>query len=186
MPAHPPREGQGSKHSWLLADNPAPDGTATSSAGFLCRSPAERAQTRVRGISHQGFHTAAASPCAAVRTAAPLVCRWWAASGLRHTACSHAASRKHGRLENIHLQALRGLDRMQHPTGLPGSHLAPSKMEGDEARYLESGKGQGRGTQPLNIVCWTQDLEPGWPCTPSRICALSQLGMSRAGGGDCH
>ena len=53
MPARPPREGQGSKHSWLPADNPAWAGTPASHAGFPCRSPAERARAPARGLSYQ-------------------------------------------------------------------------------------------------------------------------------------
>ena len=59
MLACPPREGQGPEHSGFPAGNPALDGAATSRAGFLCRSPAERALVSERGISHQGSLTAA-------------------------------------------------------------------------------------------------------------------------------
>lgn len=55
-------------------------------------------------------------------------------------------------------------------------------MEGAAAEQLESEKGGGWvGTEPLHVVGWAQDLGPNWPCTPSRICALCQTGMSRVG-----
>lgn len=52
--------------------------------------------------------------------------------------CSHT-SWKHGQLENINLQGLWGLDKMQHSRGLPGSNLAPSKTEGSGVREWGAG-----------------------------------------------
>ena len=70
MPARPSREGQGSKSSWLPADNPAWAGTAASNAGFPCRSPAKKPWAQPWGLSHQG-PCAAAAATAAVETLDP-------------------------------------------------------------------------------------------------------------------
>lgn len=98
MPARPSREGQGSKHSWLPADNPAGTaGTAASSAGFPCRSPAERPWAQPWGLSHRG-PCAAATATAAVERVGPalplqLQPRWNAGGGV--------ASRLHSSLAPI-------------------------------------------------------------------------------------
>lgn len=59
---------------------------------------------------------------------------------------------------------------------LPGSNLAPFRMEAREERKWG----------PQNAVCLAQNLEPDCPGIPFRIYALCQLGKNRAGDCSCH
>ena len=152
MPARPSREGQGSKRSWLPADNPAWAGTAASSAGFPCRSPAEKTRAQP-GDSPSGAPARPPPPQQQWRHWVLRCCRGCGPTGMQvvgRPADSTAqscfdTSRKHRRPGNINLQALWGPNRMRHPLGLPGSNSAPSKMGGAETGQLESGKGSAVG-----------------------------------------
>lgn len=81
--------------------------------------------------------------------------------------CSHT---NRNREENVNLG--------QHAVcqALPGSNLAPFRMEAREERKWG----------PQNAVCLAQNLEHDCPGIPLRISALCQLGKNRAGDSSCH
>lgn len=156
QPARPPREGQGSKCSWLPADNPAWAGTAASSAGFSCRSPAERARAQARGLSHQGSRTAAAAAATAAEMLGPVLrsqpqSHWYAGGGAAGRLC-HTALFPHKQearaTGNITLQALWGLDRMQQPVGLQVVARLHPRWKGLRLDSWSQGKGGGRHRAP--------------------------------------
>lgn len=150
LPACPPREGQGSKRSWLPADNPA-----AGTAGFPCRSPAETAWARARGLSptpprlpHSRRHGREARPRRQREPQPHCYAGGRTAHGLRHPSLipMQAGSTADERI--VAHRLCGGLDRMQQPRGLPGHNLPASKTEGVPAEQLESGRGCGGGTEP--------------------------------------
>lgn len=115
MPARPPREGQGSKHSWLPADNP------------LCWLPLQEPCREDKGSGEGNLppglpHRCHITLCCS-KSRSPIgmqVAGQPEGSATQH--CSHA-SKKHGQLENINLLPQWSLDRMQQPRGRPGSKV---------------------------------------------------------------